>query len=372
MSKLLLVALCLALVAGSLCAQTGVGQIQGTTSDSSGAVVPNASVVLENIQTDNRFQTVTNEAGLYVFPSLTPGDYRLTVTVTGMQKWEGKATLVAGQRAVINVSLEVGDPPSRLRSPAMSRRLLSTSSPTVATVVERARIEQLPLNGRSIQTLFSDCGAGPGRQHQPTQGLRLARLRHGRLSRTASTLQDRNTGAIQSRPPGLDTIQEFRVETAVSSAKLTRPASAIMITRERHQRRARLDLRNRPQQRLRRRPPAPGHLYHGAAPGAQRIRRLARRPGVSAQDLQRPRIGPSSSLPGKSFASGRQAPRPPRSGPMPCATAISAVWSIARTEWSPSTIPGRWAPAPTTSRRRTSTINFRSAASRRLPSICSA
>src|SRR5204863_7399796 len=44
-------------------------------------------------------------------------------------------------------------------------------------------------------------------------------------------LQDRNTGAIQSRQPGLDTIQEFRVETAVSSAKLTRPASAILITR---------------------------------------------------------------------------------------------------------------------------------------------
>jgi len=44
-------------------------------------------------------------------------------------------------------------------------------------------------------------------------------------------LQDRNTGSIQSRPPGLDTIEEFRVETAVSSAKLTRPASAIMTTR---------------------------------------------------------------------------------------------------------------------------------------------
>src|SRR4029079_2400443 len=38
-------------------------------------------------------------------------------------------------------------------------------------------------------------------------------------------------GAIQSRPPGLDTIQEFRVETAVSSARLNRPASAIMTTR---------------------------------------------------------------------------------------------------------------------------------------------
>src|SRR4249920_2349136 len=108
MSKLLLVAVCLSLVAGVVCAQTGVGQIQGTISDASGAVVPNATVLLENIQTDNPFRTVTNEAALYVFTSLTPGDYRLTVTAPGMQKWEGKATLVAGQRAVISVSLEVG------------------------------------------------------------------------------------------------------------------------------------------------------------------------------------------------------------------------------------------------------------------------
>src|SRR4051794_35608972 len=100
MSKLLALGVCLSLFAGALCAQTGVGQIQGTISDGSGAVVPNAAVILLNTQTDNRFQSVTNDAGLYVFPSLTPGDYRLSVTAAGMQKWEGKITLVAGQRAV--------------------------------------------------------------------------------------------------------------------------------------------------------------------------------------------------------------------------------------------------------------------------------
>ena len=46
MSKLLRVAVCLSLLAAALCAQTGVGQIQGTVSDASGAVVPNASVLL--------------------------------------------------------------------------------------------------------------------------------------------------------------------------------------------------------------------------------------------------------------------------------------------------------------------------------------
>jgi hypothetical protein len=100
----------------------------------------------------------------------------------------------------------------------------------VATIVERARIEQLPLNGRSIQTLLQIAVPGlEGSSSQPkVYGLRDSAMD---LVQDGVNLQDRNTGAIQSRPPGLDTIQEFRVETAVSSATLNRPASAIMITR---------------------------------------------------------------------------------------------------------------------------------------------
>jgi hypothetical protein len=51
------------------------------------------------------------------------------------------------------------------------------------------------------------------------------------ISQDGVPLDDRNTGSLQARPPGLDTVQEFRVETNGSSAKLDRPASAIMITR---------------------------------------------------------------------------------------------------------------------------------------------
>src|SRR5258708_24392912 len=230
MSKLLRAALCFSLLTAVLSAQTGVGQIQGTISDASGAVVPNAVVVLENTQTDNRFQTVTNEAGLYVFPSLTPGDYRLTVSAPGMKTWEAKATLVAGQRAVINLALEVGRSTEQITVAGDVTPVLSTSSPTVATVVERARIEQLPLNGRSIQTLLTIAVPGLEGSTSPPKvyGLRDSAMD---VLHDAVTLQDRNTGSIQSRPPGLDTIQEFRVETAVSSAKLTRPASAMMITK---------------------------------------------------------------------------------------------------------------------------------------------
>ena len=230
MLKRTVACLCLALLATALDAQTGVGQIQGRVADATGAVVPGATVVLENTRTVNRSQTTSTEAGFYVFPSLVPGDYRLTVTAAGMQKWEGTAKLAAGQRGVIDAVLEVGRSAEQITVAGDVTPLLSTTSPTVATIVERARIEQLPLNGRSIQTLLQIAVPGlEGSASQPkVYGLRDSAMD---LVQDGVNLQDRNTGSIQSRPPGLDTIQEFRVETAVSSAKLSRPASAIMVTR---------------------------------------------------------------------------------------------------------------------------------------------
>src|ERR1041384_7290265 len=224
------VLICCALSSSVISAQTGVGQIQGTVTDSTGAAVPAASVVLENVQTDTRLQTTTSEVGSFVFPSLVPGEYRLSVTASGMQKWQGTATLVAGQRAVINAALEIARATEQITVAGDVTPLLSTNSPTVATIVERARIEQLPLNGRSIQSLLAI--AVPvleGSTSQPKiYGLRDSAMD---LVQDGVNLQDRNTGAIQSRPPGLDTIEEFRVETSVSSANLNGPASAIMVTR---------------------------------------------------------------------------------------------------------------------------------------------
>src|SRR5262249_16507080 len=94
----------------------------------------------------------------------------------------------------------------------------------------RQRIEQLPLNGRSIQTLLQIAVPGlEGSASQPNvYGLRDSAME---VIQDGVNLQDRNTGSIQSRPPGLDTMHEFPVEPAGSNAKLTRPATAIMVTR---------------------------------------------------------------------------------------------------------------------------------------------
>jgi len=211
-------------------AQTGAAQIQGTVSDSSGAVVPNADVSLDNPQTGAKLETKTNGAGLYIFPSIQTGDYKLIVSAPGLQKWEAQATLLAGQDAVVNVQLKIGQSTEQVTVVGNVTPLLTSANSTLATTVEHERIEQLPLNGRSIQSLLTITVPGlEGATAQPrVYGLRDSAME---FTQDGVPLDDRNTGNIQARPPGLDTVQEFRVETNNSSAKLDRPASAIMTTR---------------------------------------------------------------------------------------------------------------------------------------------
>ena len=229
MSKIQIAFAC-TVFAGLLRAQTGAGQIQGTVTDSSGAVIPNAAVVVENTKTGNRFESLTNAAGAYAFPGVQAGEYKITINFSGLQKWTGQATLRAGQQAVVDTVLQVAAEMAQVTVVGNVTQLITTTSSTLATTVERARIEQLPLNGRSIQTLLTVTVPGlEGAGAQPrVYGLRDSAME---FSQDGVPLDDRNTGSIQARPPGLDTVQEFRVETNGSSAKLDRPANAILITR---------------------------------------------------------------------------------------------------------------------------------------------
>src|SRR5262245_25055144 len=77
--------------------QTGTGSIQGAVKDASGAVVPEAKVRIVQTQTTRQYDTVTNEVGFYLFPSVQLGPYQITVEMAGMETWKGELTLVAGQ-----------------------------------------------------------------------------------------------------------------------------------------------------------------------------------------------------------------------------------------------------------------------------------
>jgi hypothetical protein len=86
------------------------GTIEGTITDQSGAALPGVSITVSNLDTGDTRVVVSNQAGVYRAPLLPLGRYRVAAELQGFKKYEQQGlTLSAGQTAVINVSLSVGN-----------------------------------------------------------------------------------------------------------------------------------------------------------------------------------------------------------------------------------------------------------------------
>ncbi len=222
-----------------MAAQTGAGSIQGTVHDATGAVLPAAKATLIHRDTARPYTTSSNEVGFYMFPSLQPGAYQLSVQAPGMETWTGSLTLEAGQNAVVNPGLKVGAAAAEITVAGDVTPLVTTSSPTLGNAIERERIEQLPLDGRFLHTLVLMTNPGVETEDEAS-GLqdsgvrpRVFGLNRGPMEfvQDGAVLGNRDTGIISERPPGIDTVQEIKVETNTSSARMNRPATAIIATR---------------------------------------------------------------------------------------------------------------------------------------------
>jgi hypothetical protein len=106
----LLTLLCLVLIPVCVRAQiNGSGSIQGVVSDSTGAVVPNATVTATNVSTGVATSRTTTPAGYYVISPLAPGEYSVTVSAAGFQKATQEHVVVDALAQVgLNITVQVG------------------------------------------------------------------------------------------------------------------------------------------------------------------------------------------------------------------------------------------------------------------------
>ncbi|MEK7405370.1 MAG: TonB-dependent receptor, partial [Acidobacteriota bacterium] len=207
-------------------AQTGTGAIQGAVRDPSGAVIPGAKVSVTHVATSRTWETVSNSVGFFIQPSLPIGPYKLVVEAPGMKGWEGRLELQAGQIAVVNPQMALGTTVTEIVVAGDVSSAIVTENATLGQVLERSRIEQLPINGRFLTTLVGV--TTPGVDSGRVFGLRETAFEY---IQDGAVLKNRDTGGHTGRPPGIDTVAEFKVETNNSSAKMNRPASTIIVTR---------------------------------------------------------------------------------------------------------------------------------------------
>jgi hypothetical protein len=142
-----LVASCLVLLfAATASAQFDSAQISGVVQDTSGGVLPGVDVVLVSVGTGSERRTVTNEAGLYTFPTVPVGEYRITASLSGFKSLTKSDVRVnAGVNIRVDVALEVGALSETVQVEAATT-LVDTA--VIGRTVRAEQIAETPLSGR--------------------------------------------------------------------------------------------------------------------------------------------------------------------------------------------------------------------------------
>ncbi|MGH9340364.1 MAG: carboxypeptidase regulatory-like domain-containing protein [Acidobacteriota bacterium] len=224
---LLLLAVAQAALSFTLSAQSGTAVVTGVITDTDERVIPGADVTITNQETNVSQRTVTSDAGVYYFGGLRRGLYTLAVELPGFKRWTTQFELQVGQDLGVDPVMEVGEVATTIEVVGVAP-VITTDSMEVADVKDLQRIQQLPLNGRQVSNLFELTPGVEGGGSARVNGLKVGALE---ISLDGISLVDRFGGGIARIQPGLDTVQEFRIETVGSDARYSRPATVTLVTR---------------------------------------------------------------------------------------------------------------------------------------------
>ena len=160
-----LVVLVLVCVSSSFAQSTAT--LSGMVTDPSGAVVPNARITVHSLATGIERVVVTDDAGIYVIPSLEPGDYQVQASASGFSLFTvQKVTLGVDQRVTVNMALSVGSAGETVQVEAASSQIESQTM-TMGQVIDRNTVQNIPLNGRHFLDLTN---LTPGAVVAPANG----------------------------------------------------------------------------------------------------------------------------------------------------------------------------------------------------------
>jgi len=192
--------------------QTSAGKLTGTVVDSSGAVILNASVTALREQSEP-IVTLTNEAGVYTFTSLTPGRYTVTIEAPGFKKVVlSDIVIEVGGVVTRDVALQPGQITEEILVTAANQPVVEIGKgPSIGAVVDARRVLDLPLNGRNpldlIQLQAGVVGSNVSGNRTTSNNIRV----DGIQAQDNFIQEAINNSFI---PTSVDDVAEFRVTTS--------------------------------------------------------------------------------------------------------------------------------------------------------------
>src|ERR1700733_332949 len=226
------VALILSLVASPEFAQViPTGTISGVVKDSSGLLVPNATVTIVNVESNFQRTAQTSDNGMYRFPALPIGHYNVKVQMTGFKtETQRDLTLDVAQEAVVNLTMEVGGVEQQVVVTAEAARVDTTTS-SLGHIVDNRQVAELPLNGRNFVDLtlmqtgitqFQNNNFGTDGlfgQFYSSNGAPLRSNMYTLDGAIMGNIEAASASSISGLSLGLDGISEYRVMTNSFSAE---------------------------------------------------------------------------------------------------------------------------------------------------------
>lgn len=221
-------------------ATVSTGTIQGTITDQTGAVLPNATVKITNKATGQGFNVAVTSSGTYNTGALIPGDYLVSVSARGFKTTEFPVRVQVGIVTPGSITMQLGQE-STVVSVEETANVVNTEQATVQGVMTTQQIENLPIGGRNFLDLAQ---LQPGVQIQdggnfdPTKNGFSSISFGGRFGRTARIevdgvdISDETVGTTTQNIPASG-IQEFQVSQSSLdlSTELTSSGAVNVVTR---------------------------------------------------------------------------------------------------------------------------------------------
>jgi hypothetical protein len=136
----------------------GTANVQGTVSDPTGAMIPNATVTLTNSETHVQRTATSDNGGTYIFPNVPVGKYDVSVTAAGFRSYiQTGVVLEVGSSISVNAEMQVGTTDQKVEIKAEGLAL-QTEDSTFKQTIDQQTVTEMPLNGRQMTSLITLSG----------------------------------------------------------------------------------------------------------------------------------------------------------------------------------------------------------------------
>jgi hypothetical protein len=227
--------LCLGAVAALAQADATSANLSGFVKDPTGAVVPGATVTARNADKNITRTAASNDQGFYQLTNLPPGTYEVSVEAANFKKVVvPSVTVTVGQRADLDLALEVGQITDVVTVTGAQTEVVETSRTNVSNTIDQMRINNLPINQRdyinfalTTSTVTRDAGRpiGPA----PTSGLNFGgqRGRSNLVQVDGADNMDNSVNASRSTV-SQEAVQEFQVVINSFAPEFGRSAGGVV------------------------------------------------------------------------------------------------------------------------------------------------